>query len=139
MPAWSGLFNDVHSENYALLVDKPMGYRQVAQALRKRGMTEIREVIDTVVSTTSINGAAVVQYERIAGQTNSAGNAPGGGGVVSNENVVKHAASSTVSAAEASAVDGMVDYSKRPSAAQYVDASGNGGGDDRSKTYGIGV
>jgi|TARA_Y100000296_G_C5146296_1_gene243863 hypothetical protein len=136
--AWSGLWNDVHSENHSLLVNKPMGYRQVAQALRKRGMTAIREVIDTVVATTSINGGAAVSYERVAGTTTGAGNAPIGGGVVTIETVEKHAASSTVSAAEAAAVDGMVDYKKQP-ATYPADAAGNGSGGDNDKTWPLGT
>lgn len=131
--AWSGLYNDIGGAEHSLLVNKPKQFRDIARAFRRRSSTVIREVIDTVTNGSSINGAAAVTYPRIDGDP-QAGGTPGGGGVRSITSVEKIAASSTTTAAQATQVDGLVDYDTQPST-YPDDLSGNGGGGALDKTY----
>lgn len=128
MPSYSGLWNGVHGEDYSMLNNKPTAFKRVGRALKRRGMTVIREVIDTVTNGSSINGAAAVTYKRVE-STVDPGNAVVNGGVRSIETVEKIAAASTTTTAQVADVDSMVDFKSGPAINSYpTDASGNGGG-----------
>lgn len=137
MPAYSGLWNGVHGQAYALQVSRSPLYRRISQALRRRSLTVLREVLDTVTDGSSINGAAAVTYKRRAGDP-LPGNSVSGGGAATIETVTKVSAVATVGAATvtAAAVDGLVDYKSYPSS-YPVDASGNGGGGRLSAQYAV--
>lgn len=131
MTAYSGLWDGVHGDTYALQVNRNPLNRQIGRALRKRGLTRLREVIDTVAAASSINGAAAVTYPRVEG-TVDPGNSVVQGGSVAVETVTKIAAASSTTSADASAVDDIADFDTQPT--YPTDASGNGGG---SKLSGI--
>lgn len=140
MPAYSGLWNGVYAENHSLQHNRAPTFRRVSQALRRRSLTVLREVIDTVANGSSINGAAAVTYKQIAGDP-LPGNAVSGGGRRTIENVTKVNASTTVGTpttavpnVSATQIDGLVDYKSAP-ATYPTDASGNGGGDALTKQY----
>lgn len=138
MTAYSGLWNGVHSENYALQTDRTPLRRQLARVLRRRSHTVMREVLDTVAAAASINGAAAVTYARVTGDPDP-GNPASGGGAVTVGTVTKIAAASTTSAAQVADVDAVVDWRSFPNTAgaqNYpTDASGNGGGAALDKAY----
>jgi len=136
MPAWSGLFDGVGGSAHSLQVNTPSSYRRVARALRRRSTTVLREVIDTVVATSSINGGSAVTYAQVDAGTPDPGNPIVNGGQRTISNKQKLAASSTVSAAQAAQVDALVDYKVYPSS-WPVDTSGNGGGDKLNSEYAL--
>ena len=135
MPQYSGLFNGVYNETHSLQVNRSPIHRKISQALRRRSSTVIREVIDTVVAASSINGAAAVTYKQIAGDP-GAGNPVTGGGVRTIETVTKIAAATNTSAAQATQVDALVDFKSAP-ATYPVDLAGNGGGGRLTATYAV--
>jgi len=135
MASYSGFWEDygglvsgvaITSAAHTLLVNRSPINRRVSQAFRRRSLTALREKIDTVVASSSINGAAAVTREQIP-TTVDPGNPGSGGGVRANETVTVIAASSTTSAADATEVDNLVDYSTQPTS-YPTDPSGNGGG-----------
>lgn len=135
MPQYSGLYNGVYNETHSLQFDRSPINRKIAQALRRRSSTVIREVIDVVAAAVSINGASAVTYKQIAGDP-GAGNAVTGGGRRTIETVTKIAASTNTSAAHATEVDSLVDWKTAPGT--YVaDLSGNGGGGRLSAKYAV--
>lgn len=135
MPAYSGLWNGVYAENHSLQFNRSPINRRISQALRRRSLTVLREVIDTVAAAASINGAAAVTYKQIAGDP-LPGNSVSGGGRRTIETVTKVAASSTTTAAQVTQVDGLVDFKSAP-ATYPTDASGNGGGERLTAKYAV--
>lgn len=133
MPAYSGLWNGVYAENHSLQFNRSPLNRRISQALRRRSLTVLREVIDTVSAGQSINGAAAVTYKQRAGDP-LPGNAVSGGGRAVIEDVTKISAASSTTAAQVTQVDGLVDFKSAPST-YPTDASGNGGGDALTKQY----
>lgn len=141
MPAYSGLWNGVYAENHSLQHNRAPTFRRISQALRRRSLTVLREVIDTVANGSSINGAAAVTYRQIQGEV-----APGqsaGGGRRTIELVTKVNASTTVGVPTTAVpnvsqaqIDGLVDYKSAP-ATYPTDASGNGGGDRLTARYAV--
>jgi hypothetical protein len=134
MASYSGFWEDygglvsgvaITSAAHTLLVNRSPINRRVSQALRRRSLTALREKIDTVVASSSINGAAAVTREQVP-TTVDPGSPGTGGGVRANETVTIIAASSSTSAADATEVDNLVDYSTQPT--YPTDPSGNGGG-----------
>lgn len=135
MPAYSGLWNGVYNEAHTLQFNRSPLNRRISQALRRRSLTVLREVIDTVVASSPINGAAAVTYKQIAGDP-LPGNSVSGGGSRTIETVTKIAASSSTTAAQATQVDGLVDFKSAP-ATYAADLAGNGGGGRLTATYAI--
>lgn len=135
MPTYSGLWNNVHGESYSLQTNRSPQFRRVSQALRRRGLTVLREVLDVVAAGASINGAAAVTRRQIANNA-TPGSDPSNGGVRSIETVTVISAASTVSAAQATQVDKLVDYDTGLNA-HPTDRSGNGGGGDLTKMYAV--
>lgn len=143
MPPWSGLWNGQYAENHTLAVNRAPTFRRISQALRRRSLTVLREVIDTVSNGSSINGAAAVTYRQIQGEV-----APGqsaGGGRRTIELVTKVNAGTTVGVptvavpnVSAAQIDGLVDYRSAP-ATYPVDASGNGGGERLAARYSVNI
>ncbi len=127
MPSYSGLWDGVHGEAYALQVDRSPLNRQLGRLLRKgsRSMTRLREVIDTVKSGESINGGAAVTFKRVK-EGAVAGDPTSGGGAVEIETVTQIAASQSTTSADAATVNTLVDFDTQPT--YPVDKSGNGGG-----------
>jgi hypothetical protein len=150
MPSYSGLWNGVNAEAYALQVNRAPVFRRVSMALRRRSSMALREVIDTVANGSSINGAAAVTYKRVAGDQ-IPGSTPTSGGLRTIETVTAIASSTTVAAGAASTlanvsaaqIDKLVDYQSAPGSAggststqNYpVDKSGNGGGGRLTAQY----
>lgn len=127
MPAWSGFWNMTGDmTNYSMLVNKNILFRKMGQLMKRRAMTRMREVIDTVAAGASINGAAAVTYTRVSPSDNVVGQPATGGGRRTIETVEKIAAASSTTAADAAAVDEAVNYEHQPT--YPVDRSGNGGG-----------
>ena len=140
MPAYSGLWNGVNAENYSLQVGRSPNFRRISQALRRRSLTVLREVIDTVSNGSSINGAAAVTFKRAAGDPNP-GSSPSHGGKRTIETVTQVNAATTVGTGtltapnvSAAQIDGLVDYKSFP-ATYPTDASGNGGGGKLTDQY----
>lgn len=127
MVTYSGLWNGVHGDAYALQTNRSPLNRQLGRMLRKgtRSLTRLREVIDTVAASQSINGGAAVTYKRIEASA-APGNPLSGGGVVDVETVTQIAASQSTTAADVANVDALVNFDTQPT--YPVDASGNGGG-----------
>lgn len=55
MATYSGLWNGVHGDAYALQVNRSSLTKRLTRTLKKRGATRIREVIDTVKAGAKIN------------------------------------------------------------------------------------
>ena len=128
MTAYSGLYNGVHGENYALLHTKPTAQRKVGRLMKRRSMIVTREVVDTVAAASSINGAAAVTFAQID-NTVDPGNSVVNGGARTINTVERIAAATTVTAAQETEVDAMVDFKTGPAITSYpADAGGNGGG-----------
>lgn len=127
MATYSGLWDGVHSTPYSLQTDRSPLNRQLGRMLRKgnRSLTRLREVIDTVAASQSINGAAAVTYKRVEG-TVDPGNPSVQGGLVEIETVTQIAGSSSTTAADVADVDALVNFDTQPT--YPADASGNGGG-----------
>ncbi len=136
MPAFSGLWNGVYAENHSLLIDKSPTWRKIARELRRRGSTKLREVIDTVANGSSINGAAAVTRKQIAADVNPGNLAGGGVRTIDSFEVIAAASVVGTNTPTATQIDGLVDYSTRPST-YPTDASGNGGGDALTKQYAV--
>lgn len=133
MPAysgfWDGHYNSPYPTNTANLpVARSPQFRRISQALRRRALTKLREVLDTVADSASINGASAVTRKRIVNGTRL-GDPVTGGGVRTIEDVTVIAASSSVgtSVVSAAQVDELVDFRSRP-ATYAKDKSGNGSG-----------
>jgi hypothetical protein len=140
MPAYSGLWNGVYAENYALQVVRPPTFRCISMALRRRSLTVLREVLDTVANGSSINGAAAVTFKR-ASEQGVPGSSPANGGVRTIDTVTRVNAGTTVGVGtltapnvSAAQVDGLVDYKSFPST-YPADAAGNGGGGRLTAQY----
>lgn len=140
MPSYSGLWNGVYAENHSLQINRAPTFRRISQALRRRSLTVLREVIDTVANGSSINGASAVTYKQIAGDP-LPGNSVSGGGRRTIETVTKVNASTTVGVpttaipnVSAAQIDGLVDFKSAPST-YPTDASGNGGGEKLTAQY----
>lgn len=127
MATYSGLWDGVNGTPYALQTNRSPLNRQLGRMLRKgnRSLTRLREVIDTVAASQSINGAAAVTYKRVEA-TVDPGNPSAGGGVVGIETVTQIAASQSTTAADVADVDALVNFDTQPTYPE--DASGNGGG-----------
>lgn len=126
MATYSGLWDGVHEEAYALQVNRNPLNRRIGRELRKRGLTRVREVIDTVKSGESINAAAAVNYKRV--QANADPGEPiVNGGAITIETVEQIAAASTTSAGDATTIDNIVGFDTQPTT-YPADLSGNGGG-----------
>lgn len=133
MASYSGLWNGVHSENYALQVGRSPLDRKIGRVLKKRSNTRVREAIDTVQASQSINGAAAVTYPRVQG-TADPGNPGVQGGAVTVETVTQIAAASSTTAADVTKVDDIVAFENQPT--YPVDLGGNGGGGKLSHVTG---
>ena len=151
MPPYSGLWNGVNAENYALQFNRSPIFRVVSRALRRRSSLALKEAFDTVGNGVSLNGAAAVTYRRIAADP-SPGSSPAGGGVRAIETVtavsastVTGAGASTLNNVSAAQIDRLVDYQSAPGSATAsastqnypVDASGNGGGGRLTARYAV--
>jgi hypothetical protein len=134
MASYSGLWDGVYNEAYALQVNRPAQVRAIGRVLKRRSSTRLREVIDTVAAGSSINGAAAVTRKQIAG-TVDPGNPVVQGGSVTIETITQIAAAQTTSAGDASTVDDEVAFLNKPSS-YPADAAGNGGG---GKSAGFGA
>lgn len=127
MATYSGLWDGVNGTPYSLQTDRSPLNRQLGRMLRKgnRSMTRLREVIDTVAASQSINGGAAVTYKRVK-ESSVAGDPTTGGGLVEIETVTQIAASQSTTAADVADVDALVNFDTQPTYPE--DASGNGGG-----------
>lgn len=129
MPSYSGFWDTIgDAKPYAPLINSGPVDRQVALGLRRFASIRLREVIDTVTTGSSINGAAAVTYKRVKGDGAAGqGTSVIGGGLRDIETVTVIGSSATTNAADVARVDGLVDYSPAP-ASYAPDLSGNGGG-----------
>lgn len=59
MTAYSGLFDGVYGTPYALQVGRNPLDRKLARTLKRRGMTRVREVIDTIKAGAKMNAVTV--------------------------------------------------------------------------------
>lgn len=142
MNGYSGLYDGVFGESYALIVNRPSLLRKAAKVMRRRAMTHFREVIDVVAAGSSINGGAAVTYKRVKNAANP-GSGPANGGAQELETVTKISTSSTTTSADAAQVDDVVNWRVFPNTngvPNYPnDLSGNGGGNAQSKAYAVGA
>lgn len=133
---WSGFWNNtgptVGTYSFLTPLRGPLD-RAIGRVLKRRSNIRLREVIDTVVAGSSINGAAAVTYQRVKAVP-SAGVPVSGGGKVDIETVTVIPGASSTTAADAAQVDAIVAFSNAPSS-YPVDLSGNGGGGDLTKPY----
>lgn len=60
MATYSGLWNGVHGDAYALQVNRSSLTKRLTRTLKKRGATRIREVIDTVTAGAKINAVRIM-------------------------------------------------------------------------------
>lgn len=131
MAAYSGLWNGVHGENHALLVDKSGCEKQVNRVLRRSryGARAFRELLVTLVNGAVGATAAdtVAQRQAVADVNN---NVQGGQVTISTRTVVNRA---TV-AGDATALATALTHDSQPDT-YPVDASGNGGGGALTKAY----
>jgi hypothetical protein len=95
MPAWSGLFDDVHGAPHALITARPPVSRLLRVLMQKRGMFGFAEALEDSGGTdfSTITERAVVDPDEgtitaHSGQTGNITNARGGNRAVSNVAVV---------------------------------------------------
>lgn len=121
MASWSGLWNDEHGEDHALLVDKTSIRKRASLLFRQRGAGVLKELMLT------LNGAAAgstalltrTRVEAKVGLTEELG------GVVDIETV--DLVNRVTTAADKSDIDTVLSESREPSS-YPTDPSGNAGG-----------
>lgn len=125
MTAYSGLFNGVHNENYALLVDEAPGRKHLSRILRKskRGMRVTQELLLTTIGAAA-GSAALAQHRRVKAVATPGGtNSQGGVRTIETVDLINR----NSAAADVTALKAIVDRATKPST-YPTDASGNGGG-----------
>lgn len=129
--AYSGLWNGVNNENYALQVDKAPVEKKVNKYLRRSryGARQFRELLVTLVNGAVGATAAdtVAQREAVADVDN---NVQGGAVNIVDRTFINRA---TV-ASDVTAVNTALTHDSQPDT-YPVDISGNGGGGDLTKQY----
>ena len=129
--AYSGLWNGVNNENYALQVDKAPVEKKVNKYLRRSryGARQFRELLVTLVNGAVGATAAdtVAQREAVADTDN---NVQGGAVNIVDRTFINRA---TV-ASDVTAVNTALTHDSQPDT-YPVDISGNGGGGDLTKQY----
>ncbi len=78
MANYSGLFNGVHSEDYALLNGRSPNRYHLMRLMRKRNMAEYREVLTTLLEDSTPASTASRTYSRVQATANAAANVQGG-------------------------------------------------------------
>lgn len=125
MPAYSGLFNGVHGENYALLDDRQPLESVVNKLFRRSryGMRELRELLLTTVGATA-GATASDTYQRVPAVATLT-NYSASGGLINPETVTVINRATT--AADVTRLQTFISRGSAPSP-YPVDLSGNGGG-----------
>ena len=125
MAAYSGLYNGVHGEDYALLANQQPHENKINKLFRgsRYGMRELKELLLTTIGA-SAGSAAADTYKRIEAQV---GNEDflATGGVVPIETVTVIGRNTT--AADVTALKAMLTRISAPTT-YPADKSGNGGG-----------
>ncbi len=134
MASYSGLWNGVHGGDYALQTARSPLNRALGRVLKRRSMIRLKEAIDRVAASSSINGAAAVNIFQID-STATPGSAVVNGGVRTVNTVARIAASQSTTSADAANVDEVVAFENQPQT-YPTDASGNGGGGRSGKLAG---
>lgn len=131
MADYSGLWNGVHNENYALQVNKAPIEKKVNKYLRRNryGARKFRELLVTLVNGAVGATAAdtVTQRTAVADTTN---NVQGGAAAIGTRTFINRA---TV-AGDVTAVNAALTHDSQPDT-YPVDTSGNGGGGALTKQY----
>ncbi len=126
MPSYSGLYDGVYGQPYALLANTVAignARREIARSLAKRpyGRAVLRELMLTL-NGAAAGSAALATHKRVEATDPTEG--PSGGGLVNIETFTE--INRNTATADKNAIDAMLSLSTKPT---YVaDRSGNGGG-----------
>ena len=119
MPAWSGLFNGEHGENYALLHNVTPLRGTLARLMRKRGMAVNRELIDELLGAAAGANTALVNIARKTAEQGQQSAVA----TIANQTLVNR----VTATADITAIEAILNTSFAPST-YPTDASGNAGG-----------
>ena len=123
MASWSGLYDDVGGEPYALLVNRSPAIYHMRRILRDSGLRFLREQFDAAIAA-SAGEATVKTHNEVTAVATPGENVQGGVRSITTVNDMDNA---TISAAEVIELLEIPQYQPDPSS-YPADASGNGGG-----------
>lgn len=134
MPTYSGLYNTVYNETYALLVDKWPMRKRINTLFRKSrtGARELHAILDAtfgVASSVSVSDS----YSRVQATSNPGEPVTNGGArTIESRSIINR----NTTAADIATLDAIVTETSKPT--YPIDKSGNGGGNNLNKTFSVG-
>lgn len=121
MPAWSGLWNNVHAQDYALITSRSNLMQRVAKLFAREGARADAELLTTLNGAAAGGTAAETRKRVIAVQSTGEMNL-GGARVIETQTVVDRATTGT----DETKYDGILTPDYSPT--YPVDLGGGGGG-----------
>lgn len=117
--AWSGLYNDVHGEDYSLQHNVTPLRGRLARLMRQRGMFVIRELIDELLGAAAGANTALVQHTQKTAEQGQQSAVP----TIAAKTLINR----STAAGDITSIEAILNTSFAPTT-YPTDLSGNGGG-----------